>query len=164
MFEALFKCVSTRFGLRKIEKSVENLDFIFCYSFQNLRLGSIDFTKIQTHPSEKRNASSCHHITCVCIIVNPSCKYCTKIQTHCFEKATHRHIIVMPSRAFVLLNPSCKDFTKIQTHPSENKTILQPCGEHKLRNFKASYLTMKKTIREYSNLGKIAHLNSTKSK
>jgi len=40
----------------------------------------------------------------------------------------------------------------------------QPCGEHKLRNFKARYLTMKHTIREYSNLGKIAHLNSTKSK
>jgi hypothetical protein len=39
-----------------------------------------------------------------------------------------------------------------------------PCGEHKLRNFKARYLTMKQTIREYSNLGKIAHLNSTKSK
>jgi hypothetical protein len=34
----------------------------------------------------------------------------------------------------------------------------------KLRNFKARYLTMKLTIREYSNLGKFAHLNSTKSK
>ena len=41
MFEALFKGVSTRFGLRTIEKSVENPDFIFCSSFQNLRLGSI---------------------------------------------------------------------------------------------------------------------------
>ena len=38
-----------------------------------------------------------------------------------------------------------------------------PCGEHKLRNFKARYLTMKHAIREYSNLGTIAHLNSTKS-
>jgi hypothetical protein len=28
------------------------------------------------------------------------------------------------------------------------------CGEHKLRNFKARYLTMKLTIREYSCLGK----------
>ncbi len=25
-----------------------------------------------------------HVIACVCIIVNPSCKYFTKIQTHCF--------------------------------------------------------------------------------
>jgi len=39
----LFRGVSTRFGLRTIEKSVENLDFIFCSSFQNLRLGSINF-------------------------------------------------------------------------------------------------------------------------
>ena len=39
--EALFKGVSTRFGLLTIEKSVENTDFIFCSSFQNLRLGSI---------------------------------------------------------------------------------------------------------------------------
>ncbi len=44
MFEALFKGVSTRFGLRTIEKSVENLDFIFCSSFQNLRLGSINLS------------------------------------------------------------------------------------------------------------------------
>ena len=37
--EALFKGVSTRFGLRTIEKSVKNLDFLFCKSVQNLRLG-----------------------------------------------------------------------------------------------------------------------------
>jgi hypothetical protein len=42
MFEALFKVVSTRFGLLIVEKSVENPDFIFCSSFQNLRLGSIN--------------------------------------------------------------------------------------------------------------------------
>jgi len=41
MFEALFKGVSTRFGLRTIEKSVENPDFIFCSSFRNIRLGSM---------------------------------------------------------------------------------------------------------------------------
>ncbi len=41
IFEELFKGVSTRFGLRTIEKSVENPDFIFCSPFQNLRLGSI---------------------------------------------------------------------------------------------------------------------------
>ncbi len=40
-FEALFKGVSTRFGLRTIEKSIENTHVIFCQSFQNLRLGSI---------------------------------------------------------------------------------------------------------------------------
>jgi hypothetical protein len=45
IFEALFKGVSTRFGLRTIEKSVENLDFIFCQTFQNLRLGSIKYPK-----------------------------------------------------------------------------------------------------------------------
>jgi len=40
--EALFKVVSTRFGLRIVEGSIENPDFIFCSSFQNLRLGTID--------------------------------------------------------------------------------------------------------------------------
>jgi hypothetical protein len=40
--ETLFKGVSFRFGPRTIEKSVENMDFIFCQSFQNLRLGSIN--------------------------------------------------------------------------------------------------------------------------
>jgi hypothetical protein len=47
ILEALCKGVSTRFGRRTIEKSVENPDFIFCNkqkfcsSFQNLRLGAI---------------------------------------------------------------------------------------------------------------------------
>jgi hypothetical protein len=41
ILEALCKGVSTRFGRRTIEKSVENPDFIFCSSFPNLRLGSI---------------------------------------------------------------------------------------------------------------------------
>ncbi len=41
--EALFKGVSTRFGLRTIEQSVETPDFIFCSSFPNLRSGSITF-------------------------------------------------------------------------------------------------------------------------
>jgi hypothetical protein len=41
ILEALFKGVSTRFVLGTIEKYIENLDFIFCSSFQNLRLGSI---------------------------------------------------------------------------------------------------------------------------
>jgi hypothetical protein len=41
IFEALFKGGSTQFGPRTIEKCFENPHFIFCYSFQNLRLGSI---------------------------------------------------------------------------------------------------------------------------
>jgi hypothetical protein len=41
LFDIHFKGVSTRFGLQTIEKYIENLDFIFCQSFQNLRLGSI---------------------------------------------------------------------------------------------------------------------------
>jgi hypothetical protein len=43
IFEALFKGVSTRFGLRTIEKCFENPDFLFCHSFQNLRLGGVKF-------------------------------------------------------------------------------------------------------------------------
>jgi hypothetical protein len=43
IFEALFKGVSTRFGLRIVEKSVDVPDFIFCSSFQNIRLVSIKF-------------------------------------------------------------------------------------------------------------------------
>ena len=38
--EALFKGVSTLFGLRNLEQWIETPDFIFCSSFQNLRLGS----------------------------------------------------------------------------------------------------------------------------
>jgi hypothetical protein len=38
-FRSPFQGVSTRFGLRTIEKYIENLDFIFCQSFHNLRLG-----------------------------------------------------------------------------------------------------------------------------
>jgi hypothetical protein len=43
--EALFKVVSTRFGLRIVENSIENPHFIFCSSFQHLRLGSINMRK-----------------------------------------------------------------------------------------------------------------------
>jgi hypothetical protein len=50
--EALFKGVSTRFGLRTIEKYIENLDFLFCSSFQNLRLGSIESWEGRTNISE----------------------------------------------------------------------------------------------------------------
>jgi len=44
-FEALFRGVSTRFGLRTMEQAIENPDCIFCSSFQNLRLGSIKLLK-----------------------------------------------------------------------------------------------------------------------
>jgi hypothetical protein len=47
--EALFKGVSTRFGLRTIEKYIENPDVIFCSAFQNLRLGSIYFICATNH-------------------------------------------------------------------------------------------------------------------
>ena len=40
-FEVLFYGLSTLFGLRTIEKSIKNPHFIFCSSFQNLRLGGI---------------------------------------------------------------------------------------------------------------------------
>jgi len=43
LFEALFKGVSTRFGLIIIESPFENQELIFCSFFQNLRLGSITF-------------------------------------------------------------------------------------------------------------------------
>jgi hypothetical protein len=39
VFEALFKGVSTRFGLRTIEKCCENHDFIFCSAFQQFSFG-----------------------------------------------------------------------------------------------------------------------------
>jgi len=39
IFEALFKGVRTRFGLRIVEKSIETLHFILCSSFPN---GSIN--------------------------------------------------------------------------------------------------------------------------
>jgi len=41
IFEALFKDVSTKFGPLTIERVNRNPDFLFCSSFQNLRLGSI---------------------------------------------------------------------------------------------------------------------------
>jgi len=63
IFEAFFKGVSTRFGLLTIEKLVENPDFIFCSSFQNLRLGIMNFTppKRRFWKAEQtfQNASSC---------------------------------------------------------------------------------------------------------
>jgi hypothetical protein len=41
IFDALFKGVSTLFGPRTIEAYIENLDFLFCQSFHNLRLVGI---------------------------------------------------------------------------------------------------------------------------
>jgi hypothetical protein len=42
LFDALFKDVSTRFGLRIVEKCVEKMFRTVCSAFQNLRLGSIN--------------------------------------------------------------------------------------------------------------------------
>ena len=41
IFEVLLAGVSTRFGRRTIEKSIENPHFVICSSVQNLRLGAI---------------------------------------------------------------------------------------------------------------------------
>ncbi len=81
------------------------------------------FTKKQTHQSEKQTnaSSSCHRvrlyfgkpiwhrrvIACVCILVNPSCKYFTNC---------------------ILVNPSCKYFTKIQTHQSSRRQLTPNFG------------------------------------
>ena len=59
IFDIPFKGVSTRFGLQTIEKYIENLDFIFCQSFQNLRLGSIHFDKNVNHESRLTLLSKC---------------------------------------------------------------------------------------------------------
>ena len=48
VLEVLFKGVSTGFGLRTIEKYLENPHFIFCSVFQNLRLEIIGSQKINT--------------------------------------------------------------------------------------------------------------------
>jgi len=65
IFEALFKGVSTRFGLRTIEKSIENPDFLFCSSFQNLRLGSIKLSWTDASSCfnlDSKDTSSCYHL------------------------------------------------------------------------------------------------------
>jgi hypothetical protein len=62
IFEALFKGVSTRFGLRIVEKSVDNPDFIFCSSFQNLRLVSINVCSACTNRLFGEHAVG-HHVT-----------------------------------------------------------------------------------------------------
>ncbi len=59
IFEALLKGVSTQFGLRIVENSIENTHVIFCSSFQNLRLGSINLLQ-KIVASQKTNTS--HHI------------------------------------------------------------------------------------------------------
>jgi len=68
IFAALFKGVSTRFGLRTIEKCCENPDFIICSSFPNLRLGSIKLLqKIVSNPENQHIAS--HVATIICIML-----------------------------------------------------------------------------------------------
>jgi hypothetical protein len=45
IFDALFKGVSTQFGPRAIEKTLENPHLIFCSSFPNLRLGGVQLDR-----------------------------------------------------------------------------------------------------------------------
>ncbi len=52
-----------------------------------------------TNAPIRNQATHRHVIACVCIFVNPSCKYFTKNQTHQSET---KQRIVMSSRAFVL--------------------------------------------------------------
>jgi len=55
IFDIPFKGVSTRFGLQTIEKYIENLDFIFCQSFQNLRLNVCNMiTKDSSNPCSEQ--------------------------------------------------------------------------------------------------------------
>ncbi len=56
--------MSTRFGLLTIEKSVENPHFIFCSSFQNLRLGGVKSTFYvpQTRILERYTSAGYHHL------------------------------------------------------------------------------------------------------
>jgi hypothetical protein len=49
MFEALFKGVSTLFGLLTIEKSVENPDFIFVHPSKIFVWGAYNYTIKKTH-------------------------------------------------------------------------------------------------------------------
>jgi hypothetical protein len=61
-------------------------------------------------------------IACVCIFVNPSCKYFTKIQTHPSEKKSNASSDDVIACVCIIVNPSCKYFTPIQAHPSEKKS------------------------------------------
>jgi hypothetical protein len=70
-----------------------------------------------------RNKKATHRrvMACVCMFVNPPCKYVTSIQTHPSEKKKATHLRVI-SCVCILVNPSCKYFTKIQSNnPKTNK-------------------------------------------
>jgi len=63
-FEALFKCVSTRFGLQNVEKYFEKTRRTFRSAFQNLRLGAIKLSSTCTSPLKKvacTVSSQCWH-------------------------------------------------------------------------------------------------------
>jgi hypothetical protein len=75
MFETLFKIVSTPFGLRIVENSIENPHFIFCSSFQNLRLGSIKcLFKCLCKTGDLRDFYSC--VMCRVLISVPLSRDC----------------------------------------------------------------------------------------
>ncbi len=57
---------------------------------------------------------------CVCMFVNPSCKYFTPIQTHpSGKKTTHRRVIAC---VCMFVNPSCKPRYK-RTHPTKSNVM-----------------------------------------
>ncbi len=79
----------------------------------------------------RQQAAHRHFIACVCIGVNPSCKYFTPIQTHQSEnKATHRHVMAC---VCIFINPSCKYFTPIQARRAYNKQRIVGSSCHCVR-------------------------------
>jgi len=143
---------------RPLKKCFENPHFIFFPPFPNLRLGRITFWLQKLKSAFKTHSVSEFYPSQTNILEGGTKDemrlfealfngYWPKLSTHALEKCFENPHFVF-----------CSSFQIFVWGPSE------PCGEHKLRNFKARYLTMKQTICEYSNLWKIAHLNSTKSK
>jgi hypothetical protein len=61
--EALFKGVSTRFGLRIVEKSVENLDFILpTSSFGERKLSDAQAALVAIVKGQTSRSRSCSHV------------------------------------------------------------------------------------------------------
>jgi hypothetical protein len=70
----------------------------------------------RTNP--KKKATHRRVIACVCIFVNPSCKYFTPIQTH---RADNKQRLVMSSRACVFGNPILQIFYQDTNAPIRKK-------------------------------------------
>ncbi len=83
------------------------------------------FYKMQKHHIlEIESYASCHVISCVCVEVNPSCKYFTKEQSLHRDKQARSY---QWSQACVDVNPSCKYFTKEQNKKSSTVRNATPC-------------------------------------